>query len=169
MDDFANLEVEKMNYSPLRYPGGKAKFSPCVKEIIHKSKDEIETYIEPFAGGAGVALDLLFSGEVKRIVINDYYKADKNIANQEVFVAIRPEGFTLTNDTSEVLNAEAEMVQVLGRDISVIGKNSECLTATFKVIIQHTENSLVGPIKLKVSPNKLFIFDINTQERIYLD
>ena len=97
------------------------------------------------------------------------YKADKNIANQEVFVAIRPEGFTLTNDTSEVLNAEAEMVQVLGRDISVIGKNSECLTATFKVIIQHTENSLVGPIKLKVSPNKLFIFDINTQERIYLD
>lgn len=75
MDDFANLEVEKMNYSPLRYPGGKAKFSPCVKEIIHKSKDEIETYIEPFAGGAGVALDLLFSGEVKRIVINDYDKA----------------------------------------------------------------------------------------------
>ena len=97
------------------------------------------------------------------------YKADKNIANQEVFVAIRPEGFTLTNETSEVLNAEAEMVQVLGRDISVIGKNSECLTPTFKVIIQHTENSLVGPIKLKVSPNKLFIFDINTQERIYLD
>ena len=97
------------------------------------------------------------------------YKADKNIANQEVFVAIRPEGFALTNDTSEVLNAEAEMVQVLGRDISVIGKNSECLTPTFKVIIQHTENSLVGPIKLKVSPNKLFIFDINTQERIYLD
>lgn len=97
------------------------------------------------------------------------YKTDKNIANQEVFVAIRPEGFTLTNETSEVLNAEAEMVQVLGRDISVIGKNSECLTPTFKVIIQHTENSLVGPIKLKVSPNKLFIFDINTQERIYLD
>ena len=97
------------------------------------------------------------------------YKTDKNIANQEVFVAIRPEGFTLTNESSEVLNAEAEMVQVLGRDISVIGKNSECLTPTFKVIIQHTENSLVGPIKLKVSPNKLFIFDINTQERIYLD
>ena len=64
-----------MNYSPLRYPGGKAKFSPCVKEIIHKSEDKIETYIEPFAGGAGVALDLLFSGEVKRIVINDYDKA----------------------------------------------------------------------------------------------
>ena len=97
------------------------------------------------------------------------YKTDKNIANQEVFVAIRPEGFALTNEISEVLNAEAEMVQVLGRDISVIGKNSECLTPTFKVIIQHTENSLVGPIKLKVSPDKLFIFDINTQERIYLD
>lgn len=67
--------MEKTNYSPLRYPGGKAKFSPCVKEIMHMSTGEIETYIEPFAGGAGVALDLLFSGEVKRIVINDYDKA----------------------------------------------------------------------------------------------
>lgn len=75
MGKSANWEVEKMNYSPLRYPGGKAKFSPCVKGIIHKSEDKIETYIEPFAGGAGVALDLLFSGEVKRIVINDYDKA----------------------------------------------------------------------------------------------
>ena len=33
------------------------------------------TYVEPFAGGAGVSLELLFSGEVDHIVINDYDKA----------------------------------------------------------------------------------------------
>lgn len=33
------------------------------------------TYIEPFAGGAGVALSLLLNGIVDRIVINDYDKA----------------------------------------------------------------------------------------------
>jgi DNA adenine methylase len=33
------------------------------------------TYIEPFAGGAGIALDLLFNDLVSHIVINDYDKA----------------------------------------------------------------------------------------------
>jgi DNA adenine methylase len=33
------------------------------------------TYIEPFAGGAGVAINLLLEGAVSRIVINDYDKA----------------------------------------------------------------------------------------------
>ena len=40
---------------------------------------------------------------------------------------------------------------------------------TFKVIVQQTADNLVGSINLKVLPNKLFIFDINTQERIYID
>lgn len=63
-----------MNYSPLRYPGGKNKISPFVKLIINKSGLTNITYVEPFAGGAGVALSLLFSGTVDHIVINDYDK-----------------------------------------------------------------------------------------------
>lgn len=62
--------------SPLRYPGGKSKLSPLVKYIIeNKTNSNITTYIEPFAGGAGVALDLLISGTVKEIIINDYDKS----------------------------------------------------------------------------------------------
>ncbi len=63
-----------INYSPLRYPGGKNKISSLVKLIIEKSKLTNITYVEPFAGGAGVALSLLFSGSVDHIVINDYDK-----------------------------------------------------------------------------------------------
>ena len=61
------------NYSPLRYPGGKTKLSPFIKYIIEeKIEDDITTYIEPFAGGAGIALDLLLNNVVDNIIINDY-------------------------------------------------------------------------------------------------
>lgn len=58
-------------YSPLRYPGGKTRFYSYVREIL-KCNDLLgETYIEPFAGGAGLALKLLLKNDVERIVIND--------------------------------------------------------------------------------------------------
>ncbi len=64
-----------MNYSPLRYPGGKSKITSFVKLIIDKIGKENITYIEPFAGGCGIALSLLLQGYVKNIVINDYDKS----------------------------------------------------------------------------------------------
>ena len=66
---------ENMNYSPLRYPGGKSKIAPFVSLLIEKTNLGECTYVEPFAGGAGVALSLLFDGTVTSIVINDYDKA----------------------------------------------------------------------------------------------
>lgn len=56
--------------TPLRYPGGKAKFSPFVRNLIEKN-NLYGDYLEPYAGGAGVALDLLFNGFCKNIHIND--------------------------------------------------------------------------------------------------
>lgn len=64
-----------MNFSPLRYPGGKSKIAPLIKAVIQGIDSTNITYIEPFAGGAGVALSLLLDGTVKQIVINDYDKA----------------------------------------------------------------------------------------------
>lgn len=64
-------EVRFMNYSPLRYPGGKTKIAPLVNAIMEKAEIKNGIYIEPFAGGAGVALALLLSNKVKHIVIND--------------------------------------------------------------------------------------------------
>ena len=59
-------------YSPLRYPGGKTKFYSYVRDILDCNGLLGETYIEPFAGGAGLALKLLLNDDVKRIVINDF-------------------------------------------------------------------------------------------------
>ncbi|MBV4438760.1 DNA adenine methylase [Clostridium tyrobutyricum] len=63
-----------MFYSPLRYPGGKSKLAPLMKVLIEKTNHVGGTYIEPFAGGAGIALDLLENDIVSQIVINDLDK-----------------------------------------------------------------------------------------------
>ena len=58
-------------YSPLRYPGGKNKATSLFHDIIDSNGLRNCVYVEPFAGGASVALDLLFEGYASRIVIND--------------------------------------------------------------------------------------------------
>ncbi len=59
-----------MFYSPLRYPGGKNRLSKFIAKIC--IENEITGhYIEPYAGGASVALFLLFEGIIKKITIND--------------------------------------------------------------------------------------------------
>ena len=63
-----------LNPSPLRYPGGKNRLSRFIGVSIENAGMQGCTYIEPFAGGAGVALSLLLDGIVKKIVINDYDK-----------------------------------------------------------------------------------------------
>lgn len=59
-----------MNPSPLRYPGGKHKLYKYVAELVRINNSN--TYIEPFCGGAAVALELLFEGVARDIIINDY-------------------------------------------------------------------------------------------------
>ena len=60
-----------MFYSPLRYPGGKNKLAKfiakiCIDNNIHNH------YVEPYAGGAAVALYLLMEDKVSKITINDF-------------------------------------------------------------------------------------------------
>lgn len=61
-----------MDYvSPLRYPGGKGKLAPFFQQVIEKNDLRGGVYVEPYVGGGAVALSLLFSGAINRIVIND--------------------------------------------------------------------------------------------------
>lgn len=62
------------HFSPLRYPGGKGKLACFVAEVIRTNGLQDGTYVEPYAGGATVALELLLTGVVRRIAINDLNK-----------------------------------------------------------------------------------------------
>ena len=58
-------------YSPLRYPGGKGKLSKFMAAIVRTNGLSDGRYIEPYAGGAGVAWELLVTGVVRRVLLND--------------------------------------------------------------------------------------------------
>ena len=58
--------------TPLRYPGGKSSLSSFLSQVIELNNLQGGTYVEPYAGGAGAALNLLMIGTVKHIIINDF-------------------------------------------------------------------------------------------------
>ena len=114
----------------------------------------------------------VFKGAVKgeKIYVGeDCVGEAKGIKDQEVSVAIRPEGFVLADEKDkDVLHAECEMIQVMGRDISVVAKNELCTKPTFKAIISADDKVNPGKVAFKVKPHKVFIFDAETDERIYI-
>lgn len=57
--------------SPLRYPGGKGRLANFVAAVLAAQPRRHEQYVEPFAGGAGVALRMLVDEHVDEIVLND--------------------------------------------------------------------------------------------------
>lgn len=61
--------------SPLRYPGGKLKVVDYIKRLFEVNDLVGGTYIEPYAGGASVALSLLFDKYAGKIKINDKDRA----------------------------------------------------------------------------------------------
>lgn len=61
----------QVHFSPLRYPGGKGKLASFVKKIMKANHLLDGEYIEPYAGGAAIAMELLLHEYVSRVHIND--------------------------------------------------------------------------------------------------
>jgi DNA adenine methylase len=59
------------SFSPLRYPGGKQILARVLGHLIRLNGREGGVYIEPYAGGAGAALSLLYREYVRKAIIND--------------------------------------------------------------------------------------------------
>ena len=114
----------------------------------------------------------VFKGEVKGgkiFVGKDEVGEAKGIEDRPVHVAIRPEGFILAKaGDKNVLHADCEMIQIMGRDISVVARNENCTKPTFKAIISADDTVNPGAVAFKVKPHKIFIFDFETEERIYI-
>lgn len=85
--------------SPLRYPGGKSSLSSFMADIVELCECGRGLYVEPYSGGAGVALRLLLSGVVSRIVINDL---DPAVFAFWSSVVNNPAGFLELFDSTEV-------------------------------------------------------------------
>jgi len=62
------------HFSPLRYPGGKGRLAGFVERIFEENKMLDGVYVEPYAGGAAVAISLLMREYASHIYINDVSK-----------------------------------------------------------------------------------------------
>lgn len=58
-------------YSPLRYPGGKRRLAPAIMCLLRENDLTDIEYVEPYAGGASLALALLFEECASVIHVND--------------------------------------------------------------------------------------------------
>lgn len=110
--------------TPLRYPGGKQKIAPFVIEILKENNLVGGHYVEPYAGGAGVAIELLLSDMVSHIHLND-----SSLAVFSFWHSILNETDKFCHRISRVpLNINYWKTQ---RDIFNDPKNAECFDLGF--------------------------------------
>ena len=107
----------------------------------------------------------------------------KGVADQEVYAAIRPEGFilseegecrktkqdSLAGEDNGILHCTLQAVEVMGRDISVVAANPSSENAVIRVIISSETKVDAGKkeIGFNLRKNKVFIFKRDTEERIF--
>jgi DNA adenine methylase len=60
-----------ISHTPLRYPGGKGRLTPFIKLVFEKNNLLDGHYCEPYAGGAGIAVNLLLNQYASTIHLND--------------------------------------------------------------------------------------------------
>lgn len=102
-------------YTPLRYPGGKAQFAPFIAKVMEVNGLAGGHYLEPYAGGAGVALELLFHGQASHIHINDL---DPAIYSFWIAVTKEPDALLkLLNDTPVTIEEWFKWRSILRGDV----------------------------------------------------
>ena len=114
----------------------------------------------------------VFDGSIKdgKIYIGeDAVMNVEGVEDQEVVIGIRPEGFIL-NPSGE-LSCKLENVEVMGRDVSIVSTNPASQNPMIRSIIDadneiNTESEIV---KFSIKPHKMFVFNKETEERIYFE
>ena len=91
----------------------------------------------------------------------------KDVADQEVFVGIRPEGFEL--DPNGPLTCKLNNVEVMGRDVSIVSTNAASVNPVVRSIVNadYKVDVTAKTIRYNLKAHKLFVFNKETEERIY--
>ncbi len=114
----------------------------------------------------------VFEGEVKgeKLYIGGAAVLDAvGIADQQVTVGIRPEGFIV--DENGAFKCKPTNVEVMGRDVSVVSTHEASVNPLIRSIID-ADNKIditSGVISYSLKPRKVFIFSKETEERLYFE
>ncbi len=88
------------------------------------------------------------------------------VADQDVWAAIRPEGFVL--DEKGALCCQLDEVEVMGRDITVVSKHPASENVEIRSIVSsETKVDVSGrEVRFSIKPNKLHLFHKESGERL---
>ena len=114
----------------------------------------------------------VFSGSVKDGQLwigEDAVMEVSGVADQDVIVGIRPEGFTL--DENGPMHCKLSSVEVMGRDVSVVSENAASLNPVVRSIINADNKVDVtnSTVSYTLKPHKVFLFHKETEERIFFE
>ena len=93
----------------------------------------------------------------------------ENVADQEVTIGIRPEGFQLAQDGA--LRCKLSSLEVMGRDMSVVSTNEASINPVIRSILD-SDNKVdlaAETVRFNIKPHKIFLFNKETEERIYFE
>jgi multiple sugar transport system ATP-binding protein len=112
----------------------------------------------------------VFEGVVKggKLYIGEDAVMDMaSVADQDVYVGIRPEGFEPAEDG--VLNCDLSAVEVMGRDVSIVSTNAASMNPVIRSIVgsDYKVDVTAKTIRYNLKAHKLFVFNKETEERIY--
>lgn len=93
-------------------------------------------------------------------------ESNKLLEDKKVYIAIRPEGFVPACD-DHVLTIRVDQIITQGRDKSLVAMHDSFLGEQIKVIIDSDIPVSVGDVSLSIKKNKIFLFDYESEERIY--
>ena len=128
--------------------------------------DPINLFVAKFLGTPPINV---FSGEVKNqhlfIGGADVLEAP-GVADQPVWVGIRPEGFVL--EETGPLCCALQGVEVMGRDITVVAGHADCENTAIRAIIsaENAVNAAACTVSFALKPNKVFLFSRETEGRL---
>lgn len=127
--------------------------------------DPTNLFVAKFLGTPPINV---FEGKVEneKLFIGDSAVLDvKGVADCDVFIGIRPEGFIL--DDNGPLTCQLSSVEVMGRDVSVVSTHEAALVPAIRSII-NADNKIAAAetVSYTLKPHKVFLFDKETEERI---
>ena len=128
--------------------------------------DPVNLFVAKFLGTPPINV---LEGTVKdgKVYIGEDMVMEVNgVADQDVIIGIRPEGFELAEDGA--LKCALSNVEVMGRDVSVVSTNPNSLNPSVRSII-NADNKVdlaAKSVRYNIKPHKFFLFNKETEERI---
>ena len=128
--------------------------------------DPVNLFVAKFLGTPPINVLTGVVEDGKVYIGDDMVLEISGVADQEVYIGIRPEGFEL--DDNGPLHCQLSNVEVMGRDVSVVSTHPASVNPMIRSIVD-ADNKVdlnMTTVNYRVKPHKFFLFNKETEERI---